>query len=229
MKRRWEAFPLADGGRKRLWESEEVSGTYLAPGYQSELSFRYWGRALAHRLPCQVSGDGVRATRGQLSRIREFIARECPSLAEEALGAVTQQPLAAAKQSYFQSACDLIELRHEDRTIGVFVGAPEDWSTYYVRAFAMTRAHQRSALMRRFARECVFEPLAACGVQRVVADTSPANLAMSRLFSELHFYVTGQQLSERWGPLVRYTRFLDPACEALFMQRFGGTAPTVQG
>jgi hypothetical protein len=106
----------------------------------------------------------------------------------------------------------------------VIVGAPEDWSSYYIRIFAVLPAFQRPALTRRFVRECLFEPLTACGVQRLVADTSPANLAMARGFSEMHFHVTGHQLSDRWGPLVRYTKFLDPACESVFLERFGGTA-----
>jgi hypothetical protein len=191
----------------------------------TSLSAKLWGLDLTKDLPRVLSHDGITATRGDLTRVRTFLAEEFPSFAEELVGAAPSEVIVDAKRWYLGSACDAIELRHEERTVGVFVGAPEDWSSYYIRTFAVIQTYQRPALIRRFGRECVFDPLATHHVERVVADTSPANLAMSRCFSELHFHVTGHQLSERWGPLVRYTRFLDPACEAAFCKRFAGTTP----
>jgi hypothetical protein len=188
----------------------------------ASLSSTLWGLDFSRDLPRVLSHDGIEVTPGDLTRVRTFLAEEFPSFAEESLGAAPCETIVDAKRWYLRSACDVIELRHEGNTIGVFVGAPEDWSSYYVRTFAVVQLYQRPALIRRFVRECVFEPLALHHVERLVADTSPANLAMSRCFTELHFHVTGHQLSDRWGPLVRYTRFLDPACEAAFLKRFAG-------
>ncbi|HKU42742.1 MAG TPA: hypothetical protein VJR89_31505 [Polyangiales bacterium] len=175
-----------------------------------------------------MSRDGVEALPGRFDRVRQFLVDEFPTLTEEGLGTQLDTNLADTKRWYLAQACDLIELRHHDETIGVLIGAPDDWSSYYVRAFAMMAEYQRPALIRRFGRECLFEPLAAHGIQRVLAETSPANLAMSRLLSELHFHVTGHVLSERYGPLVRYTKFLDPSSEAAFRTRFAGSAPPRQ-
>jgi hypothetical protein len=194
------------------------------PPITASLSATLWGLDLNQGLPRVLSHDGITATPGDLTRVRTFIAEEFPSFGEESLGATPSATIVDAKRWYLRSACDAIELRHEGRTIGVLVGAPEDWSSYYIRIFAVTQTYQRPALIRRFGRECVFGPLALHHVERVTADTSPVNLAMSRCFSELHFHVTGHQLSDRWGPLVRYTRFLDPACEAAFLKRFAGIA-----
>jgi hypothetical protein len=157
--------------------------------------------------------------------VRAFLGSHFPSLTEEGLGSAPSASMLDAKRSYLRTACDVIELRQDGETVGVMVGAPEDWSSYYVRIFAVMREFQRPVLVRRFARDCVFEPLIAHEIERVIADTSPGNIAMSRLFTELNFHVTGHQLSERWGPLVRYTKFLDPACEAAFLKRFIGTVP----
>jgi hypothetical protein len=195
-----------------------------SPLLVASLSATLWGLDLNQGLPRELSHDGIVATPGDLTRVRTFIAEEFPSFGEESLGATPSATIIDAKRWYMRSACDAIELRHEDRTIGVLVGAPEDWSSYYVRVFAVIQTYQRPALIRRFVRECVFEPLTLHHVERLTADTSPANLAMSRCFSELHFHVTGHQLSDRWGPLVRYTRFLDPAREAAFLRRFAGIA-----
>jgi hypothetical protein len=191
------------------------------------LSAETWGFDLYEGLPRTLSSDGVQAVRGDLSRVRDFLKSEYPTLTQEGLGVAPNPMMAAAKRRYLDAACEVIELRLGGKTIGVFVGAPEDWSTYYVRTFAIDRGFQRRALLRRFVSQCLFDVLSAHHVERIVADTSPANLAMARMFSELQFYVTGHQLSDRWGPMVRYTKFLDPTSEAAFNQRFSGTAPSV--
>jgi hypothetical protein len=183
-----------------------------------------WGLNLNSGLPHVLSNDGVLAIAGELTRVSSFLAQEFPGFGEESLGALPSATVATAKRCYLQTACDVIEIRHGDRTVGVLVGGPEDWSTYYIRIFAVIQAYQRPSLIRRFARDCVFGPMSQHHVERVVAESSPANLAMARTFTELHFHVTGHQLSDRWGPLVRYTRFLDPACEAAFLKRFAGIA-----
>jgi hypothetical protein len=184
-----------------------------------------WGFALRDLLPHKLSEDGVVAVAGELSRMGRFLNEQFALFAEEAQGSTPEYIVSNRKFEYLRDACDLVELRYADETIGLLIGAPEDWSSYYVRVFAMRRDFQRPGVIRRFVRDCLFAPLAEHGVERICADTSPANVAMSRLFTELHFHVTGSQLSERWGPLVRYTRFLSPACEAEFLRKFGGGAP----
>lgn len=188
-------------------------------------SQRMWGFSFADTLPRALTRDGVVAVAGDYARIGCFLAAEFKMFQEEAQGAEPDYIVRNRKSEYLREECDLIELRQGDDTIGVFMGAPEDWSTYYVRIFALRRSFQRPAMTRLFVRDCLFSPLTEHGVERICADTSPANIAMSRLFTELHFHVTGSQLSDRWGPLVRYTRFLSPACEAAFLRKFGGGSP----
>jgi hypothetical protein len=205
--------------------SAEQSGTFSRFTAEQTLSAKIWGFDLCKDLPRVLSSHGVQAQRGDSQRVRAFLLREFPTLTEEALGAEPSEAVQDAKRWYLRTACDLIELQHDGETVGAFIGAPEDWSSYYVRIFALLPRYQRPALIRRFIRECVFEPLRAARIERVIADTSPANIAMTRCFSEQSFYFSGHQLSERWGPLVRYTHFLDPAREAAFLKRFAGTAP----
>jgi hypothetical protein len=202
----------------------EQSGTFRSPAART-LSDAFWRLDLTRDLPRTITKDGVEVMPGEFDRIRGFLAREFPSLTEEGLAAAPLDPqLADTKRWYLGHACDLLELRKSDETIGVMIGAPEDWSTYYLRVYAVAPRHQRPILSRRFA-ECVVGPLVACGVQRIVTDTSPTNAAAALRLSEMRFHVTGQQLSERYGPLVRYTKFLDPAAEAAFVSRYAGSAP----
>jgi hypothetical protein len=202
--------------------SSELAEWSVAPPEQPTLSARLWGLDLSAGLPQVLSTQGVEAVTGDLSRIRQFLLEQFPWFGEEHLGATPTECMVDAKRRYLITACDVIELRHEGRTVGALVGAPEDWSSYYVRVFAVVPAFQQPGLIRRFVREHVFAPLIRHRIERVTADTSPSNIAMSRMFTELHFHVTGHQLSDRWGPLVRYTKFLDPACEAAFQRRFAG-------
>lgn len=210
--------------------SEESSGIIARnlparPTHSAEL----WGFGLCDELPKQLTPDGIEALASSYERILDFIATHYEMFSEEGQGSTPNAFAQKSKQAYLSRECDLIGLSHAGKIVGIMVGAPEDWSSYYVRVFALVPEYQRPGLTRRFVRECLFEPLSRNGVERVVADTNPSNIAMTRLFSELGFFVTGNQLTDRWGPLIRYTKFLDPACEQQFHRRFGGGAPRRKG
>jgi hypothetical protein len=227
---KWTSSPfsvgLGDPGQPTVTdELAEGSGTFPTPQARTSLCEQFWNFDLCAHLPLTLTRDGVEAVPGELQRIRDFLVVEFPTLTEEALGGRRGAPLAAAKRMYLESACDLIELRHRGRTVGAIVGAPDDWSSYYVRIYAIAREYQRPAVTRGFGRACLIDPLSAHQIERIVADVSPANIPMARGLCEMQFHVTGQQLSERWGPLVRYTRFLDARCEDAFLKLFSGTAP----
>ena len=213
------ALPIAPPDVAVESELAQCNETLKVP---STLGGRLWGLDLTVGLPQVLSTQGVEAVAGDMSRVRRFLTEHFPWLGEEALGACPTARMVDAKRVYFRTTCDVVELRHAGQTVGALLGAPEDWSSYYVRVFAVLPSYQHPGLIRRFVRDHLFEPLMRHQVERVVADTSPSNIAMSRLFSELQFHVTGHQLSDRWGPLVRYTKFLDPACEAAFQRRFAG-------
>lgn len=207
--------------------TEDASGI-IARNLPTRLthSAELWGLDLCEGLPKQLTSDGVQAVAGTYDRIRGFVADQYAMFTEEGLGCAPSAFAQKSKQAYLSKQCDLIGLSHAGKLVGIMVGAPEDWSSYYVRVFALVPEYQRPGLTRRFVRECLFEPLARQGVERLVADTNPSNIAMTRLFSELGFFVTGNQLTDRWGPLIRYTKFFDPACEQQFLHRFGGGAPS---
>lgn len=209
-----------------LESNEETTGVIsrsVPP--RTTMSIQLWGLDLCAELPKQLSSDAVLAIPGDFARIGNFLRTNYALFGEETQGSAPSPFIQRSKRAFLGQSSDLLELQHAGETVGVLIGAPEDWSTYYVRMFAVRPEYQRPGLVRRFVRECLFAPLARCGVERVVAETSPANIAMSHLFTELRFRVTGNSLSDRWGPLVRYTKFLAPACEAEFLRRFGGGAP----
>lgn len=123
------------------------------------------------------------------------------------------------KEQYYRVAGDFFEIKQEARTVGLVVGTPVDWSTYYIRSAAVLAEFQAKQLGSRLLR-LMFAHLAAAGVERIDADTSPSNLAVMQLLTRLRFNVTGTVLSDRWGAQVRLTRFLDPRAEDVFLQQF---------
>ena len=184
-------------------------------------SFRLWNLDLCQDMPKQISSTGIVAVRGDITRIGTFLRENFPNFAEESQGVISSERIKRSKQIYLCGESDLIELQLDNKTIGIFVGAAEDWSSYYVRMFAIMPQYQTAHMIRRFIRECLFTPMTEAGVERISADTSPVNVAMTHLFGELKFYLTGSSLSDRWGPLARYTKFLNQANEEVFLRRFG--------
>jgi hypothetical protein len=57
-------------------------------------------------------------------------------------------------------------------------------------------------------------------VERVDVETSPSNLATMHIMNRFRFNVTGQVLSERWGALVKFSKFLDGDCEKVFLRQY---------
>jgi hypothetical protein len=191
-----------------------------APSSIRPLSQQLWGLELCAKLPHDL-GHGIVAVPGNFQRIAAFLGGEFRWMAEKR--SAPQRPrLVEAKRFYLAELSDVIEFQRDGECVGAFVASPEDWSTYYVRTFAIAPSAQRRSAIRTFIRECLFEPLRQHGVERLVADTSPNNVSMNRLFGELSFAVTGHNLSERWGPMVRYTLFLDDHAEEDFTRRYGG-------
>lgn len=123
------------------------------------------------------------------------------------------------KARYYRKAGDFFEIREGERTVGLVVGTPVDWSTYYIRSAAVLPEFQARQLGSRVLR-IMFPHLAAAGVERVEADTSPSNFAVIQLLTRLKFNVTGSVLSDRWGAQVKLTRFLDERAENVFLRQY---------
>ena len=203
---------------------QEHSGVHrvAVTGQAQPLSEFLWGVDWLAALPVQVGSDFV-AVKGSADEVGELLHNHFPQLVEHVPGAEAPSPAIARGKAQFFSLCDLIELRHEGQIVGFFVGAPEDWSTYYCRLLACLPNYQHKSKLRRFAREVLFERLRRVGVERVTADTLPTNFVMTRWLIDTGFCPTGHLLTERWGALNRYTKFLQPSRLDRFADRFGGS------
>lgn len=208
-----DASGVFDGEESGLFRRQGGSGP------ATPLSQQLWGADWRAPMPWTLTSSGVVAVESVAGRCHDFVCTQFPGLHEAPAGAAAQRPPSVAKARYV-SLNDNIELRHGEQTIGVFIGAPEDWATYYCRILCIDRAHRSPMMIRRFCNR-LFEQLTAVGVERFVAETGPTNTAMNGLFNKLGFVVSGQRLTERWGPLVRYTKYLDADYGDRFVSRFG--------
>lgn len=208
-------------GRKQTAERSKARNSTVN-ATQPTLSQTLWGKDFLEDLPYTLSNaHNIQVVRGDWDRAAEFLSW-FPELQEESSRQAIRPEVQEAKQRYLRVLSDLMECRKDGQTIGIFIGAPEDWSTYYCRVLAMHPQYNVRPMLRRFARHCLEKPLSKLGVERLVGETSPANTAMARWFLELGFHITGQRLTDRWGPMTRFTKFLDQSCSKKFAHRCNG-------
>jgi GNAT superfamily N-acetyltransferase len=179
-----------------------------------------WKIDWEEQLPLPL-GTGIVAQSGCLSRIAAFIARHASEIFEEdpATSRFLPQRMTQAKRRYYERFADIFEFVDGERTAGVLVGTPVDWSTYYVRFVATLPEYRGRKIFQAFLPR-LLRILGTAGVERVEAETSPSNLAFVHIMNKFAFNVTGTVLSERWGALVRFTKFLDSESEEIFLRQY---------
>jgi hypothetical protein len=178
-----------------------------------------WGIDWDALLPLRVTSDVV-ARRSSYEECLPFVRDHYAAIfQEDAASPFSTSRHTPAKERYYRLSGDFFEFVAADRTVGLLVCTPVDWSSYYVRSAAVLPEYSGRKLIQRFL-PSLFEALARAGVERVEADTSPSNMATMHLLTRLRFNVTGTVLTERWGAHVHFTRFLDEASEHVFLRQF---------
>ena len=212
-----ESLPSGQGPDRESYIRE------LAPDRApaTPLSKTLWGLDWAAELPLSLARDGsVTVHLGTFDGSLPFVREHYSAIFEQqtsspfSLGNFTE-----AKAKYYREVGDFFEFRSRDRMVGLLVCTPTDWSSYYLRSAAILPEFQGRNLMQRLFPK-MFEILKRVGVERVEADTSPANFAVIHTLARLRFNVTGTLLSERFGTCVHLTKFLDPPSEHTFLRQF---------
>jgi hypothetical protein len=128
------------------------------------------------------------------------------------------EPMTAAK-TRFLAESDRFAFRDGHDMVGLLVGNPLDWSTYYWRSVALLPQYQGRGLVA--AALVHTDPiLRDAGVVRVEGDAAPINYRQVRLLMRLGYCVTGSTISERWGAMLRLTKFLCADAEGRFATQF---------
>ena len=135
-----------------------------------------------------------------------------------------REPMTAAKRRFLDDA-DVFVFRDGDRTVGIQIAQPTDWSTYYLRSTALLPAYQAHDLATDLCLR-MMAPLRDAGVTRLECETAPTNTACMRAVIRLGFVPTATHNTDRWGTLVRFTRYLDDSADEIFRAQYcAGTWP----
>ncbi len=147
-----------------------------------------------------------------------FIARHYATIFATEPGRFLEEKLSDAKLR-FLAQCDVFVCRDAGVVVGVFIGHPSDWATYYARSFAILPQLRERKIFKSFFAQLASE-LSAAGVDRIEVDTSPANVAANRLFMSLGFLISASMNTDRWAAMVRYTKYLSPEAERCFLRQY---------
>jgi RimJ/RimL family protein N-acetyltransferase len=208
-------------------ESEEeapASGRRRKSEAAPRLSELLWGIRWDDLLPVEcAAGVTVHSVSYDeaMSFVRAHYKDIFPSVPGSPFGRIETSP---AKERYYRHAADFFEFRKDGQAIALMIGDPIDWASYYIRSTAVVREYQGMTLMQRLF-PIVFERLAQAGVERVEADASPSNATSLQILTRFQFRVTGTVLTDRWGALTRFVKFLSPAVEDTFVSQFCAVRP----
>jgi GNAT superfamily N-acetyltransferase len=183
------------------------------------LSQRLWGLDFRAHLPWTLAG-GVTLEHGTTEDVLTFVRGHYAAIF--AVDADDRRflpdPPTEAKRRFLE-ASDRFLFRDGDTVIGLLVGNPIDWTSYYWRTVAFLPEHQGRGLLAA-ALERTDEVMREAGIERVEGEAAPANYRQVRLLLRLGYCITGSTNSERWGSMLRLTRFLHDEGEHVFKTRF---------
>src|SRR5580658_6991842 len=180
------------------------------------LSQRLWGLDWDRLLPWQI--DDVVVEAGSLEEAIPFMRDHYTEIFSTGDGRFFTEMMSEAKRRFF-AEMDIFVLRVAGETVGLVMGHPSDWSTYYMRSVALLAQYRARGVFPRFL-EHFYEPLRKAGVERIEADASPSNQAVIRLHLSEGSIVTATGSSERWGAFVRFTKFLNQEPHDVFHRQF---------
>jgi hypothetical protein len=169
-------------------------------------------------LPWQLDGGSAEfATRDEAL---PFVQEQYPAIfaQKDLQGRFLPSPMTEAKRRFF-AEMDYFLFRVDGHVAGVLMGHPTDWTTYYLRSAAILPEYRERRILTQFF-EGLVAPLRAVGVERLETECSPANVPVVRLLTAQGYLATASVSSERWGLMLRYTKFLSEDASAAFMRQY---------
>lgn len=169
------------------------------------------------RWPTTHFGD-VQMVTGTFADAAAFIKDHFASIFPAEPNRFFEEKLTPAKVRFYEDS-DTFLFRKHGRVVGIVIGNPIDWSTYYVRTMAVLPEARGNGILLDF-ETFLTDALRAVGVDRVEAETAPSNIPMNLGLVQRGWMVTASVNSDRWGLLLRYTKFLTAESERCFRQQF---------
>jgi GNAT superfamily N-acetyltransferase len=190
----------------------QVAGRSRAP--RSTLSQRLFGIVWE-----PVDLEGVVATPYDDGDALAFVSAHYPRIfGGDHAGPLLVEGTSEAKRR-FVDEMDVFTFRRGDAVIGIWMGHPMDWSSYYLRTIAVLEHERARGVAGRFF-EHLKSRLRAAGVQRLEVDVQPTNGPMVDALQSRGFVTTGTLATERWGLHTRMTLYLSEAARGAFVSTY---------
>lgn len=184
------------------------------------LSKRWWDLDWASAMPWECGGVTVRY--GTMDDALPFIQGHYGAIFGEADDRFLSDPMCPRKVRFYREA-DVFLIEDAGVIVGLQIATPTDWSTYYVRTLAILPAYRGRGVLEAMT-ERIAELLIAAGVERMEGELAPNNGACVIAQTRLGYVVTGTTATERWGTMVRLTKFLQEDASRVFHRQFCGGA-----
>lgn len=165
--------------------------------------------------PIQVSDEIsiTTATYGEVGRFAKKYPLQHPGdsrfLAENCL----------ARDRFYLIFADFFKFSLEGQLAGVLVGTLADWSTYYIRYVQISPELRGEGLYQNLVQRLI-QILGNHGVNRIEVDVSPTNLVHVHVLNKLGFNAVGLSATDRWGMLVKYSKFINSESQNVFTNQF---------
>ncbi len=185
-----------------------------------------WGINWRDHMPLAASDDGIMVELADVDAAERFARENFGEIFGESLArrrGEDQETVVRARSAFVGHVCDVFAFRNGDVTVGMFVGNPVDWSTYYIRSLTFLESYQGRTLHHRLLK-LLFRTLAERGVERVEAETAPTNAPCISALLKHRFVASGTSLSDRWGALCKFTCYLGEVQRCEFFDRFSHSA-----
>lgn len=186
---------------------------------QNKLRSDFLGIEWERFLPLMMGNVQLQAS--SYKQVLPYFQLNLERVFQQPSGSFLNEESPVAKQKYYSHLGDFFELveKNSGKTVGVFAGNVTDWSTYYIRHCSVLPEFQGNGFYQQFLL-FLSQVLKLHQMNRVEIDVSPSNFAHIHILNKFQFNITGLQMSERWGTIVRFTKFLNLQHEHFFLSRF---------
>lgn len=187
----------------------------------SKLSELIWGVNWKNYLPCSLGSSDYKLV---FTDSKEFFKLKKSELSflitsEETTDQFLKEINKVEKNNYLENVSDFFIIKKNQVIVGLVICELMDWSTYYLRYIFLDPNHRGQELTKSFV-IFIEKILSNFNVDKLVCEISPINSAQIIRMSELGFICTGNTLSERFGTLIKFTKFLKPDPLKVFGQQF---------
>ena len=104
--------------------------------------------------------------------------------------------------------------------VGWNMSESEDWLTFYLRNTGILPAHQNKGLYSAF-QDAIFKFCTEVGYERITSHHKGTNRGMLILKLRANYFLSGFELTERWGPMFKAVKLLHEDRRKNFVENFG--------